>query len=111
LSEHADVTTGSGYPAIILFRSDKDKDEDFMAEFQEAAMENKGVLNILFAYTNLDNDYAQSLATHFNFERAELPLLRIYGHGNKWKPYHFTTRNATSELITSFIKDVMSGAT
>lgn len=103
MNEHADVTTGSGYPAIIVFRSDKDKDEDFMAEFTQAAIEGEGKLPLLFAYSNLENDYAEKLAIHFSFIRAELPLIRIYAGGEKFKPYHFTTRNATSELIHNFI--------
>lgn len=42
LMQHSDVTMGSGYPVIILFRSDASKDDDFSSEFTEAALEFNG---------------------------------------------------------------------
>lgn len=40
-----------------------------------------------------------------------MPQIRIHGGGMKFKPYHFTTRNATSALIIDFIRDVFEGRT
>jgi len=59
----------------------------------------------------LDDEYPETLAKFFNFERKDLPQIRIYAGGYKFKPYHFTTRNATSALIIDFVKDVYSGKT
>ncbi len=42
LMKHSDVTMGSGMPVIILFRSDASKDDDFVSEFTEAALELNG---------------------------------------------------------------------
>jgi len=42
LMQHSDTTMGSGYPVMILFRSDASKDEDFVSEFTEAALELNG---------------------------------------------------------------------
>lgn len=42
LMKHSDVTMGSGYPVMILFRSDASKDDDFSSEFTEAALELSG---------------------------------------------------------------------
>jgi len=59
----------------------------------------------------LDDEYPESLAKFFDFERKDLPQIRLYANGYKFKPYHFTTRNATSALILDFIKDVFEGTT
>tara|TARA_B110000285_G_scaffold231833_1_gene301431 strand:+ start:866 stop:1003 length:138 start_codon:yes stop_codon:yes gene_type:complete len=39
LSEYADMTIGSSYPIMLLFRSEGKKDEDYAAEFEIAAIE------------------------------------------------------------------------
>jgi hypothetical protein len=69
LSEYADTTMGLGYPVMILFRSEGQKDEDFAAEFHDAAIENNGTRQILFAWTTLDDEYSERLAKHFDFDR------------------------------------------
>ncbi len=60
------------------------------------------------AYTNMDDAYSEKLAVFFNFDRSQLPQMRLSAGGNKYKP-DFSTKNATNELIVNFLKDVYGG--
>lgn len=96
---------------MLLFRSDKEKDDDYSIEFENAAIENYGKRPIYFAYTSLDEgEYPETLATYFNIDRKSLPQIRLSGKGLKFKPTKFITRNATSELIFDWLDNVMSGS-
>lgn len=48
LEEYKDVVYEESSPFFIMFRSDGDKDEDYMAEYEESARENQGI--IYYAY-------------------------------------------------------------
>jgi hypothetical protein len=69
LTEYADVTTGLGYPVVVLFRGENQDDDEFAAEFRECAIENNGTKGVLFAYTSMDDEYSEKLAKYFDFER------------------------------------------
>lgn len=96
LTKYADVTVNFGKPMLILFRNEGQKDDDFAAEFELAAQENFRLQKtpMYFAYTSLDDDYSESLAKHFDFERYQLPALRLSHQNYKFKP-HFNTVNTT----------------
>ena len=46
-----------------MFRSDSQRDEDYMAEYEDAARENKK--DMMFAYQNLDSVFGMEIANAF----------------------------------------------
>lgn len=105
LEDYKDVAFSvDKYPVMIMFRSDSDKDEDYMAEFEDAARENQS--KMMFAYQNLDSQYGMKMAKIMEISRHKLPAMRAYLNDfYKFKPT-FASRNITAAQVTNFTNEI-----
>lgn len=44
LEDYQETTLDDKNPFVVMFRNEADKDEDFMAEYEEAAREKQGIM-------------------------------------------------------------------
>jgi len=87
-----------------MFRNEVDKDEDFMAEYEEAAREKRGIM--YFAYQNMDTEFGMRIANFLQISRGNMPAMRAILHGSyKFNP-SLPARNVTSDQISTFVQSL-----